>query len=411
MPYKQKKSAAGEYWRVLFRRVIAAVREAYRLIARENVPRLVLIILLVVIVGGGMVFLAEHKTNGGQYDKFFDAFYWGFVTITTVGYGDKFPTTVPGRIFAIILMLTGVVIISLLSGTIASIYVDRKIQEGKGLQELALKNHMLVCGWNRNTEGVLEHFLAMQKGGKRTVVLINDMAPEGFQELKARFSSLELRFVKGDFTNEKVLRRGSANLAQSAILVPDLSGGKSVEDADQRTILAALALKSLNPDMVICAEVINPDNQQHLLRANVDDILVSGEFSGFLLSHGTAEKGIPRIVRQILNGTEGRGLRQLSVPSAFIGKTFFELSEFLLKGGKGIAVGILSEEKKMNLDDILSDDSSSIDAFIKRKFMEAEIDLAEEQKSAAQVRLSPPADYVMRDTDKVFVISGGTEAG
>jgi voltage-gated potassium channel len=143
----------------------------------------------------------------------------------------------------------------------------------------------------------------------------------------------------------------------------------------------------------------------------VDDILVSGEFSGFLLSHGTAEKGIPRIVRQILNGTEGRGLRQLSVPSAFIGKTFFELSEFLLKGGKGIAVGILSEEKKMNLDDILSDDSSSIDAFIKRKFMEAEIDLAEEQKSAAQVRLSPPADYVMRDTDKVFVISGGTEAG
>ncbi len=113
-----------------------------------------------------------------------------------MGYGDKFPTTVPGRIFAIILMLTGVVIISLLSGTIASIYVDRKIQEGKGLQELALKNHMLVCGWNRNTEGVLEHFLAMQKGGKRTVVLINDMAPEGFQELKARFSSLELRFVK-----------------------------------------------------------------------------------------------------------------------------------------------------------------------------------------------------------------------
>ncbi len=58
MPYKQKKSAAGEYWRVLFRRVIAAVREAYRLIARENVPRLVLIILLVVFGGGGMVFLA-----------------------------------------------------------------------------------------------------------------------------------------------------------------------------------------------------------------------------------------------------------------------------------------------------------------------------------------------------------------
>ena len=59
----------------------------------------------------------------------------------------------------------------------------------------------------------------------------------------------------------------------------------------------------------------------------------------------------------------------------------------------------------MTLDDILSDDSSGIDAFIKRKFQEAEIDLLEEEKEEMKIKINPGAEYVIKDTDWAIVIS------
>jgi voltage-gated potassium channel len=52
-----------------------------------------------------------------------DALWWAFVTITTVGYGDKFPLTSEGRIIAGMLMLAGVGLFGTFSGFIASWFI------------------------------------------------------------------------------------------------------------------------------------------------------------------------------------------------------------------------------------------------------------------------------------------------
>ena len=49
-----------------------------------------------------------------------DALWWAIVTMTTVGYGDRFPVTVAGRIIASCLMLSGVGLFGALSGTVTS---------------------------------------------------------------------------------------------------------------------------------------------------------------------------------------------------------------------------------------------------------------------------------------------------
>lgn len=49
-----------------------------------------------------------------------DAAWWSIVTVTTVGYGDKVPITAMGKVIGVILMFTGIGIIGVLSGTIAS---------------------------------------------------------------------------------------------------------------------------------------------------------------------------------------------------------------------------------------------------------------------------------------------------
>lgn len=53
-----------------------------------------------------------------------DALWWSYVTITTVGYGDKFPVTTEGRIIAMLLMTVGVGLFGTFTGYVASWLVE-----------------------------------------------------------------------------------------------------------------------------------------------------------------------------------------------------------------------------------------------------------------------------------------------
>jgi voltage-gated potassium channel len=55
-----------------------------------------------------------------------DAIWWSYVTITTVGYGDKFPVTTEGRIIGVILMTAGVGLFGTLTGFISSWFLTDK---------------------------------------------------------------------------------------------------------------------------------------------------------------------------------------------------------------------------------------------------------------------------------------------
>jgi voltage-gated potassium channel len=380
------------------------VQGLYADLRRENLPRMVLGIMVLMLVIAGLVFLVESRAGSTMFRRYFDAVWWSVVTWATVGYGDTYPATTAGRLFGILLIFASVAVTAVLSGTIASIFVDRKIREGKGLRHAKLRDHLVVCGWNRNTEGMLEGLAHMSGRGKARIVLVNEMDPEAFQECAARHRGIDVRFVRGDFTSETVLRRASVHAARTAVIVSDESGTNTLAKADERTILATLAVKSMNPDIVTSAELVNAENAGHLRRANIDDIVVGGEFNGFLLASGAAAPGIPELAREILS-FEGRNtVQQAAVPAGWAGRTFAELSQHFLASGRGVLLGVLAEEKKMSLADILADDSSAIDAFIKRKFAESDKDYLEEEKKALNIRVNPGAAYVLQDTDRLYLV-------
>jgi len=390
----------------LLSKIVKDVQSLYRNFSKDNLSKIILAVLLMIIAGGGLVFFIESGINK-EFSRFIDSLWWGAVTITTVGYGDMAPVSNAGRLIAVMMMFGGIVLTSIFSGTIASIFVDRKIQEGRGLQEVNLRNHTIICGWNRNASGIIESFSALSRDKKTTLCLINEMDAEEYQMLKVKHSELDIKFVKGDFSSEKILNRASASNAKAAIFIPDISGNNTIENADERTILAVLAIKSLNSDITTCAEVLKKENGGHLQRANVDSIIVSGEFSGFLLSSASVSEGIPKFVKEMLDVESKKSIHQVSIPGSFVGKTFIELSEYFLKNNKGIAIGIMSEDKKMSLEDMLSDDSSSIDAFIKRKFQEAEINIGEQQEQGIDIQISPSPDYHIKETDSLFILGSG----
>lgn len=60
-----------------------------------------------------------------------DAFWWAFVTMTTVGYGDKYPLTTEGRIIACILMMAGAGLFATPTGLIASMFLQSRTNESE----------------------------------------------------------------------------------------------------------------------------------------------------------------------------------------------------------------------------------------------------------------------------------------
>jgi voltage-gated potassium channel len=374
-------------------------------IARSNLVGIFGAFAAAVLLSATIVWLIEEKPGEGMFHSLFDGIWWAVVTLATVGYGDKYPVTIGGRVAAIIAILSGIVITSLISGTVASIFVERRIREGKGLQDLRLKNHLLICGWNPNAESVLADLATIEDGKGQPIVLVNWMESEDFDAGKARFPGLDLRFVRGDFTQETVLKRASAGSARACIVVPDSTGTASLGNADERTILGCLAIRSLNPDIDVSAEILHPESEQHLSRAKVDNIVVGGEYSGYILSSASISKGLPRAARKLLSSGQGPRLKESALPAALVGKTFLEASAWFLENGRGVLVGVLSEEKGVSLHDLLGDNSSAIDGFIKRKFMEAEINLAAETSAGSEVRLAPGADYLMKEGDLAFVVA------
>jgi voltage-gated potassium channel len=84
------------------------------------------LIAVLMIIFGSIAILQVEKAPECNIKTAEDAIWWSFVTITTVGYGDKYPITTEGRIIAAFLMVTGVGLFGTFTGFIAAWFMGDK---------------------------------------------------------------------------------------------------------------------------------------------------------------------------------------------------------------------------------------------------------------------------------------------
>ena len=109
-------------------RVVIAIgfltRAAKSLQGRINIYIGVILPILIFTCSLG-VYEAEHMAPGATITNYGDALWWAFVTITTIGYGDYYPITFEGRAIAVLLMLSGLALVSVITVSFASWFLDR----------------------------------------------------------------------------------------------------------------------------------------------------------------------------------------------------------------------------------------------------------------------------------------------
>ncbi len=122
-------------------RVLRAVRSgkvlATLIVARRAQSAILaagLLMLLLIFLGSLSVLHFETGPDA-NIKSAEDAVWWAFTTMTTVGYGDRYPVSTEGRVIAVLLMLSGVGLLGILSGFLASWFLET---------DIAKDNHELI---------------------------------------------------------------------------------------------------------------------------------------------------------------------------------------------------------------------------------------------------------------------------
>lgn len=73
--------------------------------------RTVFTLFAIVFIYSGFIYQFEHFQNPQQFQTFLDSFYFSVVTMTTVGFGDIAPISSQGRLFTVLMIMTGVTLV------------------------------------------------------------------------------------------------------------------------------------------------------------------------------------------------------------------------------------------------------------------------------------------------------------
>jgi voltage-gated potassium channel len=95
---------------------------------------------LLMFIAALAVLDAERRHPEANIDGFGDAMWWSFATVTTVGYGDRFPLTGQGRAVAAGLMLTGIALLGVITATFASWLVEQVQQAGEASEAVTRRD-------------------------------------------------------------------------------------------------------------------------------------------------------------------------------------------------------------------------------------------------------------------------------
>ena len=286
---------------VLFKRFV-------RMLRKDRLDRVLL--ALVVIVLAGMLGMAYFDSL-----PLADSLWWTIVTITTVGYGDIYPASLGGRVVGVLLMLFGIGFLGLLTATLASIFVEERRQEEKGVNSVRVTQHLLLCGWNYKAKEIVAEIRANDTTQIRPVVLIAELAEKPLDDE-------QVHFVGGPVTQE-TLRKANAQHAQAAIVLSDESVEAHTRDA--KTILDTLTIKAMYPDLYTSVELVDPKNVEHCRLAKADEIIVSGELSTNLLVRASLDHGVTQIITELVSSRFGSEIYKTVPPQDCVGRSFLEV--------------------------------------------------------------------------------------
>ena len=339
------------------------------------------------------------ETEAG-IESLWDSIWFTMVTILA-GYYEFSPASLPGRIASLLLLIFGMLVLSIVTGKLASYFMDIQMKKEKGLMTIKnIKGLFLLCGWRSGFEKILDNIINTNPEiTPDMIVLINEAPSEQIEELLDVERFKEIHYVSGDFADEKVLKRAKIETAERALIISDHSKKYSDLEIDSRTVLAVISMSNINPGMYIAAELIDSKFEKHLRMAHCDEIILTTDYEHNLLASASGGMGYSNVMRALISDDADSGILIEDIPHSYIGKTYAEYKRSL--NYPKVLIGLL-----LNTGNFHQRRKDALREAQKNPDIKAIVGNLNKVKllKPNQPVLTPPDDYViMRNTKAIFV--------
>jgi len=119
----------------------------------------IIFIILFLFIGGSIGYSLIEKRN------FFDSLYMTIITVSTTGFREIYPMSLPGRIFTMFLIIMGISFLFYALGNLNVAIFERNIFRNKKMQNRIskLEGHYIICGFGKSGKNVAQELKLRKK--------------------------------------------------------------------------------------------------------------------------------------------------------------------------------------------------------------------------------------------------------
>ena len=273
---------------------------------------LLFLLLFIVITSGIAIYILEADKNSSIH-TLFDGIYWAIVTISTVGYGDISPVTDVGRAISILIIVSGIAMISFVTSVIVSAFSERlnELKEYRIIEQMnKSKSFMIICGYGQMTKmffrqrrQTLEHYVIMDNDPIRVAAAKKD----GYVAIREDASSYE------------TLSRFDAEYCDVTILC--------LTSSDVENIYITLNAKSISKSIKVIARVNDPETIDKFKYAGADEVLLPNLVANTMIYTAIKQPTMYKAIHAILTGKSIANIDEIHVHAshAMVGKQIEDL--------------------------------------------------------------------------------------
>jgi voltage-gated potassium channel len=279
------------------------------------------------------IFFFEGDGKNANINSFFDAFYWSLVTMSTVGYGDISPTTTEGRIITILLILSGIAIVSLITSIMVSAFSEKidELKANRVKAEVAtMDDYIILCGYSTITKTIAKK---LYKNKKRFVIVDKDSTKVNEAKLSGYLC------LEADATDNSTLKE--IGVASGAHTIIALTG------SDVTNIYIALSARNIDKDIKIISKTNSKNSQKKLILAGANEVFYPYQSAAMLVKEYIGQPVAFEAIYGMLSGVKDVFIDEINV----FNREFFidkKVSQIDFKNYRLILFGIIRESDDKN---------------------------------------------------------------
>ncbi len=274
-----------------------------------------LMFTVMLVVGGAVVAFLLEQSTGEDFSSLRGALWWATYSTLAGEPINSMPNSTAGRALLVALMLGGTGLSAVFTGLVSATMITRLqgMERVNDMEIDELEGHLVVCGWNQGAKPLLAELAVDPLFAGQPFVLLNER--DGIPDLADVGVRAELVLhLKGDFTQLAVLRRAGIERAARAVVLADDSERHQRGDRDARSVLAALTIERMQPDIYCVVELMDGANTDHLKVAGVEAVIMRNDLSGRALASACRHPRLASVMMDLFTARDGARLERLPGP-------------------------------------------------------------------------------------------------